>query len=244
MPVDLIIYALVAAGLVFWLRGTLGTRQEGDDANLPKTLPDLDTVTAQDKTVPTLGLKNQGNAEDQIALIKKDKSGVVGIKDEKVEQTLTEIIEADKNFDLKFFLSAAQDVFVMVVEAFAEEDHESLEDMLDAPVYQAFKTAIEDRQKRGETMSAEIHAIHEAHIIEARLDKKIAYITIRFVADEITVTRDEKDNIMSGHEEHAKRMTDIWVFGRNIKSRDPRWFVYETRGDFEGDNDIIPNSDE
>lgn len=244
MPADLIIYAIVAAGLVFWLRGTLGTRQEGDEKNnFLKNLPDLDGTVTQDKEIATLGLKNMNAAEDQMDLIKNDKTGVIGIDNPEAEKNLSAIINADKGFDLKFFLNAAQDVFVMVVEAFADGDREALEDLLATPVYQAFKTAIEDREARGETVTAEIQAIHQARIIEAKLDKKMAYITLRFVADEITVTRDENKNTISGHEEKTKRMTDIWTFGRDLKSRDPRWFVYETRGDFDGDNDFVPNSD-
>ena len=243
MPVDLIIYAIIAAGLIFWLRGTLGTRQEGDEPkSMAGSLADLEALAKGDTNIPGLALKGANIAEDQIAVVKADKSNVIGINEKSAESGLTDIIEADKDFDLKFFLNAAQDVFVMVVESFAEGDRDTLQDCLAAPVYKAFDGALTSR-KDGETMETQITAIHEARVIEAKLDKKIATITLRFVADEATVTRDANGKTLNGDLDRASSMTDIWTFGRDIKSRDPRWFVYETRGDFEGDNELIPNSD-
>ena len=58
----------------------------------------------------------------------------------------------------------------------------------------------------------------------------------------MSVTRDSDGEIISGHPDRATDMHDIWTFSRDLKSRDPRWFVTETRGDFEGDNETIPNS--
>jgi len=244
VPADLIIYAIVAAGLVFWLRGTLGTRQEGDEpANPPSPLPDIESIQAAIKDEgEALPLKTAETAQDQIQDIANDKTGIIAIDNKDAENDLAEIMDADKDFDLKFFFTAAQDVFVMVVEAFADGDLEALESMLEPQVFDAFKAAIDQRADDGHTAQSEIHAIQKAHIIEAKLDKKMAFITLRFVADETSVTMDKDDKIIAGHPEKTSRMTDIWTFARDIKSRDPRWFVQETRGDFDGDNDIIPNA--
>lgn len=244
MPADLIIYALVAAGLVFWLRGTLGTRQEGDEpAKPPASLGDIEqAINAAAVDVKTLPLTKDITPHDQIEAILDDKTGIIGIENDDAKEGLVNILEADKTFDLKFFFAATQDVFVMVVEAFADGDRETLESMLKPNVYNAFEQAITDREDREETAQTEIHAIVQAQIIEARLDGKDAYVTLRFVADETSVTTDKDDKVISGHAERTSRMTDIWTFSRTVKSRDPRWLVQETRGDFEGDNDIIPNA--
>jgi len=245
LPVDLIIYAIVAAGLAFWLRGTLGTRQEGDDApSMRKGLPEIETgdKPADQPALPGFAMKPQNSAAEQIALVKKDKTGVLGIESKTAEIGLTEIIESDRDFDLKFFLSAAQDVFVMVVESFAEGDREALQDLLAPEVYTVFSEALDGRESKKETLEAEIHAIHEAHILGARIEKRMAYITVKFLADQATVARDKDGEIVTGHPERSSRMVDVWTFGRDIKSRDPRWLVYKTHGDFEEDNDIIPDS--
>lgn len=242
MPADLIIYAIVAAGLVFWLRGTLGTRQEGDEpATPPAPLGDIEAgaLPSEAKTLP---LAKDNTPHDQIEAISADKGGIIGIETDDAKEGLVNILEADKNFDLKFFFTAAQDVFVIVAEAFADGDRETLENMLKTPVYNAFEQAITDREAREEIAQTEIHSIAQAQIIEAHIDNKDAYITLRFVADQTSLTKDKDDKVIEGHAERTSRMTDIWTFTRNTKSRDPRWMVQETRGDFEGDNDIIPNA--
>ena len=69
-----------------------------------------------------------------------------------------------------------------------------------------------------------------------------ANITVRFTADEVSVTRDSAGEIIDGHPEKLTAMRDVWTFSRDTKSRDPRWLVIETRGDFEDDNKILPNT--
>ena len=70
----------------------------------------------------------------------------------------------------------------------------------------------------------------------------MAYITVKFVAEESSVTRDKDGEIIAGHPDKVSEMQDIWTFGRNIKSKDPSWLLCETRGDFEDDNDLIPDT--
>lgn len=156
---------------------------------------------------------------------------------------MLDIARLDKNFDVKFFLDAAQDAFAIVVESFAEGDRETLKDLLSGKVYAAFEPAVIARESRGETQQAEIHAIRKAQIIEAALQGRKALVTVRFTADQTSVTKDKDGKIIAGHPDKMTKMIDIWTFERDVKSSDPRWLVAETRGDFEGDNDLIPDTE-
>jgi len=236
---ELLLYALVAGGLVFWLRSILGTRH-GEERDRSSNIISLDLDSAANDKADNASAFESG--EDMIASLIENKDGVASIQGKDAEAGLMDIIAADKNFDMKFFFEAIQDVFAMVVEGFGEGDKEMLEDLLAPDVYNAFATAIDAREKSGETLSNEIQAINKAEIIEAKLDGKQANITVRFTASEISVTRDAEGEIIAGHPERAIEMLDIWTFSKDIKSRDPRWFVVETRGDFDGDNETIPNS--
>ncbi len=239
MSGELLLYALVAGGLVFWLRSILGTRH-GEERDRSSNIISLDLDSAANDKADNASAFESG--EDMIASLIENKDGVASIQGKDAEAGLMDIIAADKNFDMKFFFEAIQDVFAMVVEGFGEGDKEMLEDLLAPDVYNAFATAIDAREKSGETLSNEIQAINKAEIIEAKLDGKQANITVRFTASEISVTRDAEGEIIAGHPERAIEMLDIWTFSKDIKSRDPRWFVVETRGDFDGDNETIPNS--
>lgn len=244
MAADLIIYALVAAGLIFWLRSILGTRH-GDERQRPNPLvppPEKPVMGTAESEFPP-GIERSLSAAERIEDLAKNPTDVLSVDNKTAENGLLDIARLDKNFDVKFFLQAAQDVFAIVVESFAEGDRETLKDLLSEKVYKAFEPAITEREKRGETQEAEIHAISKAQIIEAKLEGKKALITVRFAASQTSVTYDKDKSVIAGHPEKTSKMIDIWTFGRDVKSSDPRWLVVETRGDFEDDNDLIPDTE-
>ncbi len=236
------IYALIAAGLIFWLRSILGTRNDSDKSNSNV----INLELSPDGKIIGLGGENIAETQDkkieQIKELSKEAKDNMSIGGQNAETGLIEIAKADKEFDIHNFLQAAQDAFVYVVESFAEGDRETLKNLLGSDVYKAFDNAISAREQAKETMVTEIHSIKKSEVIEARLDGKNAIITVRFWADETSVTKDENNNIISGHPEKTTLMRDVWTFSRDIKSRDPRWFVIETREDDEGDNETIPNT--
>ena len=239
MPADLIVYALVAAGLVFWLRSVLGTRH-GEERERHNPFLAGDHEEAAPDTTP---LSDEPiSAEEQIIALADNPRNNYGVDNKTAENGLLDIAKADKSFDINFFMEGAQDAFAMIVESFAEGDRETLKNLLSDGVYNAFEKAISEREERNETQVTDIHAIRKALVTEARLDDKMALVTVKFTAEETSVTKDKDGEIISGHPEKTVEMHDIWTFGRDVKSKDPSWLVMETRGDFEDDNDLIPDS--
>ena len=245
MPADLIVYGLVAAGLIFWLRSILGTRN-GDERDRSAPLlkqgeAEKSNVVALDGSVVDTSSK-LSNPEGLITELMENPKGNMAIADRTAELFLLELARADHSFDVYKFLQAAQDAFVYVVESFADGDRDTLKELLSPEVYKAFDGAISKRENAGERVQTEIHSIKSSEIIEGRFEGKKACVTIRFVAEETCVTKDSNGEILYGHPEKVSQMRDIWTFARDIKSRDPRWLVIETREDGAGDNEIIPNS--
>lgn len=242
MTAELMVYALVAAGLIFWLRSILGTRG-GDE---PDQRPPVNLELSEDGKIINLDAPENkdeltGNVKqiEELAQNPKDNMSIAG---RAAEGGLMDIVNVDREFDVKQFLRASQDAFVFIVESFAEGDRDTLNDLLGPGVYNAFDKAITEREKAGETMMTEIQSIQKAEIIEAKLTGKSAFITVRFWAEETSVVKDEDGNVVSGHPDRVTQMRDVWTFTRNLKSRDPRWLVVETREDGEGDNESIPNT--
>ena len=242
MPADLIVYALVAAGLVFWLRSILGTRH-GDERDRPSPFlsqPEAARPPQAQSLLP--GDTAPETSEQRIIDLAKNPTAIMAVDNKNAENGLLEIAKADKTFEIGHFLEGAQDAFVYIVESFAEGDRETLQNLLEPQVYTAFEGAIAEREKRGEKQKTEIHAIRKSEVLDARLRDKTAFITVRFKADETSVTYNSNGDVIAGHPDKTTEMRDIWLFSRSLRSRDPRWLLQETRGDFEGDNDIIPNS--
>ena len=241
MTAELMVYALVAAGLIFWLRSILGTRDGEERENNVVPLE----LNSEGKIV-SLGCGDSSDkGESKAALIEelaKTSKGNMSISNGAAELGLIDITKHDRDFDVYVFLQATQDAFVYIVESFADGDRETLENLLGADVYKAFDGAITAREEAKETAVTEIHAIKKSEIVEASLVGKKALVTVRFWADETSVIKDEDSNILHGHPEKTTLMRDVWTFARDLKSRDPRWMVVETRDDGDGDNEIIPNT--
>lgn len=242
VPPDLIIYALVAAGLIFWLRSILGTKH-GEERQRPNPLViNIKEIKAEgEKSLFSEG-EPKDSTHEKIIELAKNPTETLSIADEAAQEGLIQISTVSKDFDIKTFLEAAQDAFVITVESFAEGDKEILEDLLDTPVYKAFKASIEEREEAGNIQKTQIHAITQARVLEAKLEKNAAHVTVRFEADQTSILEDKKGKNINGNSNETTKMIDIWTFTRDIKSNDPRWLVTETRGDFEDDNDLLPNA--
>lgn len=243
MEADLIIYALVAAGLVFWLRSILGTRHEDEPRRSGSSAPP--PMISKEELEMHLGLKSEKGEvvpENTISDLAENPTPVLSITDKMAENGLLDIASVDRDFDIKRFLTITQDVFVMVVEGFASGDRDLLKDLLGKDVYKAFDSAIAAREDSAETQVTEIQSVQHSEVLEAAIDGKDAVITVKFTAEENSITKDKDDKIIAGHPDQITEMVDIWTFRRTMRSKDPRWMVTETRGDFEGDNDLIPDS--
>ena len=244
MNIELILSALVAAGLVFWLRSILGTRH-GDERERPNPF------TAKPEDAPRLrdmlgGGEREDGALDMGPAPGNDLPRNVAIAGESVQAGLDEIARADTTFSLPKFSMAAQDAFAMIVEGFAAGDRELLQDLLEPQVYAAFESAIAAREERGEKMETQIHAVRRAEIMDVKIEAAKAFVTIRFIADETAVITDRNGIVLSGHPDRVTEMNDIWTFSKPLSGDDPRWFLHQTRdGDVTEEHKTpVPDSNE
>ena len=50
---------------------------------------------------------------------------------------------------------------------------------------------------------------------------------MKFVAEVISVKKNKEDKIIEGNPDKIKFVTDSWKFTRNIKQKDPNWYLAE-----------------
>ena len=148
--------------------------------------------------------------------------------DSPLGKSLTALIKADPSFDPAQFLDGAKTAYEMVVGAFAEGDGKTLKQLLGDDVLDGFSKAIAEREQRGETHQSTLVGIDKADIIEAELKDKQAYVTVKFVSELISVTRDAAGEIVDGDPKKVREVTDIWTFARDMSSRNPNWKLAAT----------------
>ena len=230
MSADLILYALIAVVMVFWLRNTLGTRH-GEERQRDNPLNEVDLSNAKREAPVDKGrVIDITDFSDMNQTFDTKRFPGLDIKPEAVPG-LIDIMKYDRAFDPYRFVQGAKDAFPMILEAFADGDTDTLQDLLAPTIFKSFADVIDARKVRGETIKTEIHAVRKLDIIEARMVGRMAYITARITADETCVIRNAENHIISGNPDRVTELTDVWTFGRNTGGKDPTWLVYETRDD-------------
>jgi predicted lipid-binding transport protein (Tim44 family) len=141
---------------------------------------------------------------------------------------LDAIAREDKSFDAKHFVAGARAAYEMIVLAYAEGDQRALKNLLSRDVYEGFEAAIRERESKGETVETRFVAIDKSDITGAELRGRTAQITVRFVSQLISVTRDKSGNVIEGNAEKVTDVTDVWTFARDLSSRDPNWKLVAT----------------
>lgn len=234
MATDLIVYAIIAAALVFWLRSILGTKngEERDRAN-PFTGQDdaakinpgpvKDGGKVIDVTFPAA--KSDDRA---VRVIKTTLASRVKVEDS-AREGLRMIAEADRSFTLERFLEGAEAAFEMIVVAFARGDTATLRGLLAPNVFNDFESAVTARATRGETVETKVEAVRGMDVISARLAAGVAYIAVRFTAQETCLIRNAAGTVISGDPEKTTTMVDVWTFGRDVATNSPIWYLHETR---------------
>jgi predicted lipid-binding transport protein (Tim44 family) len=141
---------------------------------------------------------------------------------------LDAIAAQDSSFDPRHFLSGARSAYEMIVLAFANGDRRALRDLLSSEVYESFEAAIKEREKLEQKTETRFVSIEKAEIVGAEARDRAAQLTVRFVSQMISVTRDKTGTIVEGNPDKVTDITDVWTFARDTSSRDPNWKLVGT----------------
>jgi predicted lipid-binding transport protein (Tim44 family) len=212
-PVDLILFAMVAAFLVLRLRRVLGRRTGFERPAQPEGAAGPAPRALETEPAPAA-------TGGQARLILPDARSPAG-------RALARIRDADPSFEGTGFLSGAEAAFRMTVEAFAAGDRDTLRNLLSEDTYAGFEAAITEREQAGHSQRTEIRAVTEAAIEGADLRGATADVTVRFVSDQVNLTTDQTGQIIAGADA-VTELTDIWTFQRDLRSDDPTWRLVAT----------------
>ncbi len=154
---ELIIFAIVAAVILYQLYAVLGRRvgrQPEDNPEVVRRATALDTagVARLPADSPVLG-------------------GVAAIR------------AKDAAFDLDKFLAGAKGAFQTIVQAYAAGDRETLKPLLAPDVAAAFETGMAQREAEGRSESVEFLQPPRADLEDAAVESEVARTKVRFLAE-------------------------------------------------------------
>lgn len=226
-----LIFLVLAVVIFLRLRNVLG-RRTGSER------PPYDPYSAQDA-----GGASQSGSQDTVVPLPRGRGagGRDGMPDDleqriggyapkgsPLAEGLTDIAQVDRSFAPEEFIQGAKAAYEMIVMAFAGGDKRTLRQLLSRDVYDGFVSAIVERENRSESVETSFVGIDKADIIEAELKNKVAQVTVKFVSELITATRDQEGRIIEGDPKKVREVTDIWTFSREASSSDPNWKLVAT----------------
>jgi predicted lipid-binding transport protein (Tim44 family) len=224
-----IIFLALAVFIFLRLRNVLGQRTGSERPPLDRVTRDL-ARGGPDNVVPM-----PGKTIDQVPLAPTadatpapDRWKGVAEPDSALASGLDEVAASDPSFDAQHFITGAKSAYEMIVLAFANGDRRSLKDLLSSDVYEGFDAAIRGREQRGEKVATRFASIDKAEIVAAGVRDRAAQVTVRFVSQMISATRDKTDTVIDGNPDKLTDVTDVWTFSRDVSSRDPNWKLVGT----------------
>lgn len=220
---DIIIFAAIAVFLGLRLRSVLGRRTGNERQRDPFKPVAPREDAARDKVVPLPDRLRPPQAEPGHAASEAPADAGPALPG------LDQIRGADPSFSPGGFLAGARAAFEMIVGAYAAGDAATLRPLLSDEVFENFNNAIKARNRAKETLETTLVGITSADIVEAELQGRIALVTVKFVSEQVNVTRDAEGRVVEGDPSTVAKVTDIWTFSRNTRARDPNWTLVATR---------------
>jgi predicted lipid-binding transport protein (Tim44 family) len=225
-----IIFLALAVFIFLRLRNVLGQRTGSERPPFDRAARNTIQSTAENNVVPIPGkvIDQAPSAPTAEVAVPSDRWKGLAEPGTALAQGLDSIAARDSSFDPRHFLSGARGAYEMIVLAFANGDRRALRDLLSSEVYESFDAVIRDREKHEQKTETRFVSIDKAELVGADLRDRVAQLTVKFVSQMISVTRDKAGTIVDGNPDKVADITDVWTFARDTTSRDPNWKLVGT----------------
>jgi predicted lipid-binding transport protein (Tim44 family) len=213
--IQLLVLAGVAIFLILKLRSVLGTRDGFESQNQPPAIPGAQPARRGGEVI-------EGGPDrditDQVA------------EGSDAARALAAMKLVEPSFNVSGFLQGARGAYEMILSAFAKGELDRIRPFLSPEVVNSFASVIADRKARGLILTNELLGIRELTLQNAEFNRSSneAEVSVRFVAEVISATRDNSGEVVDGDPKHARKQKDVWTFARTMGANDPNWQLVAT----------------
>ena len=211
---EILIFAAIASFFIIKLNSVLGRRTGSEKKpkfDLFGTGEEGPVEAGQAATLP----------EDKVVRITKHTQLLEKYK--QFAPVFEEFTRIDMQFDLHHFLEGAKNAFSMVISAYNDNDQQVLKRILSKELFAKF---IESLSQANQRPKIELLSFLTADIIDAQLKKgHWGEITLKFITEQTEIPNGPRANLRTP----LSRIVDIWVFERDLRSKDPNWILMATK---------------
>ncbi len=229
--IDIIILAVVTGLLIWRLRSALG-RRTGNERQHPLGQPrqgDVNSAQGNDNVISLPGRTQEDFQED--AEQQKATMAQFAPEGSELSEKLLELQSVDRSFTAGEFLSGAKMAYEMIVTSFASNDRETLRPLLAADVFEKFDQVMTEREEKDMTVETEFVGVQSADFVKASLRDRISEVTVKFISELVSVTKNADGAVIEGDPTRIKKVTDVWTFMRDVTNPDPNWKLIRTEAE-------------
>ena len=131
-------------------------------------------------------------------------------------------------FDNDDFLKGASNAYETIVTNFENGNKEALKPLLSSDVMNSFSSVIDERNSKSESVEFNFIGIEKSEIVHKDLKKNPMEVSVKFISEMITCIKNNKDEVISGSLNQVQKITDVWTFEKNRKSKGSNWLLAAT----------------
>jgi predicted lipid-binding transport protein (Tim44 family) len=136
-----------------------------------------------------------------------------------------------QNFDdeeKKKFIVGASLAYETIITSFAKGNLNELKPLLDKKIFTDFSEAIKTRRNKNLTSETTFIGVKSANIKDVKEINNFYNVTVDFISELITCTKNNENKIISGDPNKIKIVTDTWKFSKDKRNNNPNWLLIET----------------
>lgn len=206
-PFNLILFLIAVVGFIR-LRMILGRRTGNEDPLRQNKY--ASRVSADIESLTKSKQKNQPKTKDDVLLFLSDEFPA---------------------FNKVGFVDGASNAYEMILKNYADGDLKPIKNIISKDVYSGFNEAINERKSKNKRLVNELIAFDKADIIEAKIERKSALLTVEFYSRIITYVTDENDQVIEGSKDNPVSVIDQWTFKKALKDKSPSWQLISTQSE-------------
>lgn len=218
--IDIILFAILAAFLVYRLYDILGT-DDDNDLHEPKQGKEWSQMFQEDE---------KGQKEDPFEMAGRKTSYYEQyFTSNHVASDLLQNEHLSNSFSPEEFLEGSRKAYAIIVEAFCEGNKMILQKFLSSEIYSEFELVIKERESKFISQK-----LNKLDIIGCKIDRVFAnsekdiQISVMFESEMEAKVVDQSDPANRKETMKVDTLDHIWTFAKNQTESGPNWILVET----------------
>ena len=126
------------------------------------------------------------------------------------------------------FIKGAKLAYETIITSFGKGELNQLKHLLEKNIYKNFLEALKERKEKKIKSETTFVGIKSAKIKDFSEEKHTHTVTVDFISEIITFSKNNEDKIISGDPEKIKVVSDTWKFSKDLKINNPNWLLIQT----------------